>query len=206
MAARASLGSTCSNHDGPSRGGGAVGMTGQRACSRMVGPSIDLRGQVSIVVTAALCHAPKRPTRRIRLRHRNSCDSLTTHITRGGAGVLRRPGGRAPPAGQAAWPGPALGRRVLPILLALLGGQTPVEQWPTQRPQSKRSKRRRTDHAREIAQAETAAGDRPDAGQTRTSAPPGELVVLQWPERARRPRGGCARRGRVGRPARWHRG
>ncbi len=72
---------------------------------------------------------------------------------------------------------------LLPVLLALLGGQTPVQQWPTQQPT--RSKQRRTDHAREIAQAETAASDRPDAGQAPTSAPPGEVVVLQWPERVR---------------------
>ncbi|MFD5192823.1 transposase [Streptomyces sp. NPDC058357] len=45
---------------------------------------------------------------------------------------------------------------LLPVLLELIGGNIPVEKWPTQL-----SKRKRTEHAREVAQRAAAAADRP---------------------------------------------
>ncbi|MFC8094828.1 transposase [Streptomyces sp. NPDC057301] len=51
---------------------------------------------------------------------------------------------------------PKADTELLPMLLELIGGNIPVEQWPTQL-----SKKKRTEHAREVAQAAAAAADRP---------------------------------------------
>lgn len=51
---------------------------------------------------------------------------------------------------------PKADTELLPVLLKLIGGNIPVEKWPTQL-----SKRQRTEHAREVAQAASAAADRP---------------------------------------------
>ncbi|MBE4737573.1 transposase [Streptomyces caniscabiei] len=51
---------------------------------------------------------------------------------------------------------PKADTELLPVLLELIGGNIPVEKWPTQL-----SKRQRTEHAREVAQASAAAADRP---------------------------------------------
>ncbi|NED55060.1 hypothetical protein G3I24_29745, partial [Micromonospora aurantiaca] len=45
---------------------------------------------------------------------------------------------------------------LLPLLLELLGGHTPVEAWPTQMPKAKR-----IEHAREDLQGRAAGADRP---------------------------------------------
>src|ERR1035441_4973801 len=45
---------------------------------------------------------------------------------------------------------------LLPLLLDLIGGLIPVDAWPTQM-----SRQQRTAHARETAQADQAAADRP---------------------------------------------
>ncbi|WP_217369816.1 Mu transposase C-terminal domain-containing protein [Nonomuraea antri] len=76
---------------------------------------------------------------------------------------------------------------LLPVLLELIGSKIPVSQWPTQM-----TKTQRTDHAREIAQADAAQTDRP------AQNPPGDgtgpaastagdrsnLTALRWPQRA----------------------
>ncbi|MFD9226145.1 hypothetical protein ACFWDI_40560 [Streptomyces sp. NPDC060064] len=75
---------------------------------------------------------------------------------------------------------------LLPVLLELLGGAAPVEQWPTAM-----SKGKRAQHARRSAQAAAARADRPaDRAESRPkpSRPPGEdgeVVPLQWPRQAR---------------------
>jgi hypothetical protein len=51
---------------------------------------------------------------------------------------------------------PKADAELLPVLLELIGGNVPVDQWPTQL-----SKKQRTEHAREVAQAAAAAADRP---------------------------------------------
>ncbi|MEH0420754.1 transposase [Streptomyces sp. B21-083] len=60
---------------------------------------------------------------------------------------------------------PKADTELLPVLLELIGGSIPVEQWPTQL-----SKRQRTEHAREVAQAAAAAADRP-AGVVKKESP-----------------------------------
>jgi hypothetical protein len=50
---------------------------------------------------------------------------------------------------------------LLPVLLELLAGHAPVDQWPTQQ----QPKRRRTARAREAAQTTAAARDRPRQGE-----------------------------------------
>ncbi|MDX3486623.1 transposase [Streptomyces sp. ID05-18] len=83
---------------------------------------------------------------------------------------------------------------LLPILLELIGGNVPVAQWPTQL-----SKKQRTEHAREVAQAAAAAADRPADTAAKTAPPQpetvpaapagsgdGKIVPLRWRERARR--------------------
>jgi hypothetical protein len=54
---------------------------------------------------------------------------------------------------------PRSDRELLPVLLELLGGTTPVDQWPTQL-----GKQQRGEHAREATQAAAVAADRPDDG------------------------------------------
>ncbi|OII65551.1 transposase [Streptomyces sp. CC53] len=87
---------------------------------------------------------------------------------------------------------PKSDRELLPVLLEVIGGKIPVEQWPTQL-----TKKQRTEHAREVTQAAAAAADRP-ATATTTAAQPapaavpparmgsddGKVVPLRWRERA----------------------
>lgn len=77
---------------------------------------------------------------------------------------------------------PQSDEELLPVLLDLLGGNTPVQQWPTQL-----SKQQRTGHAREVAQAEAASADR--VSQPRTDNTDDEAsddaAVLRWDKRAR---------------------
>jgi hypothetical protein len=54
---------------------------------------------------------------------------------------------------------------LLPVLLELLGGHSPVERWPTQL-----GKQQRTGHAREAAQARAAEADRPVAPDPTTGS------------------------------------
>ncbi|WP_329165785.1 transposase [Streptomyces sp. NBC_01527] len=82
---------------------------------------------------------------------------------------------------------------LLPLLLDLIGGRVPVDQWPT-----RLTKAQRTEHSREEAQAAAAAADRPKpALATAVPAPvgvpaphdvsdiePSNVVPLQWRERA----------------------
>ncbi|MFE7704954.1 transposase [Streptomyces sp. NPDC057486] len=99
---------------------------------------------------------------------------------------------------------PKADTELLPILLELIGRNIPVSQWPTQL-----SKKERTEHAREMAQAAAAAADRPSAATDATDAtdkkrrkrqaspPPvvtvptaragsdhGRVIPLRWKERA----------------------
>ncbi|OII61995.1 transposase [Streptomyces sp. CC53] len=75
---------------------------------------------------------------------------------------------------------------LLPLLLELIGGHIPVEQWPT-----RLNKSQRIEHAREMAQTAAAAADRPtgasEGGAGKRAAPDeGDNVVpLRWRERAR---------------------
>ncbi|SCK34169.1 Integrase core domain [Streptomyces sp. ScaeMP-e48] len=64
---------------------------------------------------------------------------------------------------------------LLPVLLELIGGNIPVEKWPTQL-----SKRKRTEHAREVAQRAAAAADRPaNAIKKETLAPPATVPAAR---------------------------
>jgi hypothetical protein len=75
---------------------------------------------------------------------------------------------------------------LLPLLLELIGGSIPVASWPTQIPKAKR-----TEHAREVAQADAARADRPtlptaDATGGVLDAPDhANVTPLRWPQRAR---------------------
>ncbi len=75
---------------------------------------------------------------------------------------------------------------LLPLLLELIGGSIPVVSWPTQIPKAKR-----TEHAREVAQADAARADRPtllaaDATGGVLDAPDhANVTPLRWPQRAR---------------------
>jgi hypothetical protein len=74
---------------------------------------------------------------------------------------------------------------LLPLLLDLLGGRTPVDAWPTQMPKAKR-----IEHAREDLQGRAAGADRPHAatlGEPQMPAKAGTdtVVPLRRPERAR---------------------
>jgi len=74
---------------------------------------------------------------------------------------------------------------LLPLLLELIGGSIPVASWPTQIPKAKR-----TEHAREVAQADAARADRPtlptaDATGGVLDAPDhANVTPLRWPQRA----------------------
>ncbi|MEU1891192.1 transposase [Streptomyces pristinaespiralis] len=83
---------------------------------------------------------------------------------------------------------PKADTELLPALLELIGRNVPVEQWPTQL-----TKRQRTEHAREVAQAAAAAADRPatppvEVAPLSPSAPAnadtGKVFQLRWRERA----------------------
>jgi hypothetical protein len=87
---------------------------------------------------------------------------------------------------------PKADTELLPVLLKLIGGNIPVEKWPTQL-----SKRQRTEHAREVAQAAAAASDRPAnsvkkepptqhaaAPPARAGTPDGNVVPLRPKDRA----------------------
>jgi hypothetical protein len=77
---------------------------------------------------------------------------------------------------------PKTDEELLPVLLELIGGLIPVSQWPT-----RMSKNQRAEHAREHAQAATAALDRPaepviEHGEAENEA---AVIPMRWPERAR---------------------
>ncbi len=59
---------------------------------------------------------------------------------------------------------------LLPLLLDLLGGVTPVPQWPTQTSPTRVGRRHRTEQAREVTRAAAAHGDRPPAATASGSA------------------------------------
>jgi hypothetical protein len=73
---------------------------------------------------------------------------------------------------------------LLPVLLDLLGGNVPVDQWPTQL-----SKQDRLQHSREVHQATAASADRPvdqSRDEPASAAKSGAAVIpLQWAGRAR---------------------
>ena len=74
---------------------------------------------------------------------------------------------------------------LLPLLLKLLGAHVPVDQWPGQM-----TRQQKKHQAREAAQSEAAAGDRPagssgQPGKPAESHEPATVVPLRWPERAR---------------------
>jgi hypothetical protein len=77
---------------------------------------------------------------------------------------------------------PRTDEELLPLLLELVGGNIPVERWPTQM-----TRAQRTEHARELAQGAAAAADRPEratAGGRVTARDQGNVVALRWPQRA----------------------
>ncbi|MFF1511261.1 transposase [Streptomyces sp. NPDC058326] len=90
---------------------------------------------------------------------------------------------------------PKSDKELLPVLLEVIGGKIPVDQWLTQL-----TKKQRTEHAREVTQAAAAAADRPadaTAAQpvsaasapttvpaARTGSDDGKVVPLRWRERA----------------------
>ena len=92
-------------------------------------------------------------------------------------------------AARAAGLQPRSDAELLPLLLDLVGGLIPVDKWPTQM-----SRQQRTAHARETAQADQAAADRPapatpaaaqarqDDGNTGTDA---AVVPMRWRDQAR---------------------
>jgi len=78
---------------------------------------------------------------------------------------------------------------LLPLLLDLIGGLIPVDEWPTQM-----SRQQRTAHARESAQADQAAADRPApaapaAAQARqdngNAGADAAVVPMRWRDQAR---------------------
>jgi hypothetical protein len=77
---------------------------------------------------------------------------------------------------------PKTDTELLPVLLELVGSKIPVSQWPTQMKKSQR-----VEHAREVLQAEAAAGDRPqpraDAKSVTAAMGDGDIPRL-WPQRA----------------------
>ncbi|WP_435279422.1 transposase [Streptomyces sp. 1222.5] len=87
---------------------------------------------------------------------------------------------------------PKADTELLPVILELIGGNIPVKKWPTQL-----SKRQRTEHAREAAQAAAAAADRPanavkkepqaqpaSIPAARAGSPDGKVVPLRPKDRA----------------------
>jgi len=89
-------------------------------------------------------------------------------------------------AARAAGLQPRSDAELLPLLLDLVGGLIPVDSWPTQM-----SRQQRTAHARESAQADQAAADRPaPAEQEATAAGQGgnnsaAVVPMRWRDQAR---------------------
>jgi transposase InsO family protein len=82
-------------------------------------------------------------------------------------------------AAKAAGLAPRTDAELLPVLLDLVGGRVPVSSWPTQM-----EKKKRTGHAREAAQGQAAASDRP-----RPAGPGGGTVLplrpgTGWEQRA----------------------
>lgn len=85
---------------------------------------------------------------------------------------------------------PKTDAELLPVLLEIIGGKIPVAQWPTQL-----TKKQRTEHAREVAQAAAAAADRPTSATGTSPASPttpvqtppsadGKVMPLHWQDRA----------------------
>jgi len=72
---------------------------------------------------------------------------------------------------------------LLPVLLELIGSRIPVSQWPTQM-----TKAQRTEHAREVTQAQAAREDRPASPSGAAGATPANVTPLRstpgWPQRA----------------------
>ena len=79
---------------------------------------------------------------------------------------------------------PVTDAELLPELLELIGSSVPVSQWP-----ARMSKAQRTGHAREAAQADAAAADRPHGQEDTAPAAAGPassgVTPLRWPERSR---------------------
>lgn len=67
---------------------------------------------------------------------------------------------------------------LLPLLLKLLGAHVPVDQWP-----ARLTKQQKKDHAREAAQSDASAADRPSTPSEEPQL--GSVVPLRWPDRAR---------------------
>ena len=88
-------------------------------------------------------------------------------------------------AAKAAGLKPKSDAELLPLLLKLIGGHIPVDQWPSQM-----AKKERKTTAREVAQGAATAADRPEPVATEPdramprSAENGVVVELQWPDRA----------------------
>ena len=91
-------------------------------------------------------------------------------------------------AARAAGLQPRSDAELLPLLLDLIGGLIPVDAWPTQM-----SRQQRTAHARETAQADQAAADRPapatpaaaGARQDGDACADAAVVPLRWRDQAR---------------------
>ena len=82
---------------------------------------------------------------------------------------------------------PRTDAELLPVLLDLIASRFPVGQWPTQL-----TKAQRIEHAREVAQADAAAADRPRGREDKDPGRPGPVIPadsvvtpLRWPERSR---------------------
>ncbi|MFF2778974.1 transposase [Streptomyces sp. NPDC058052] len=79
---------------------------------------------------------------------------------------------------------PKTDAELLPLLVDVIGLHTPVAHWPT-----RLKKSQRTEYARDVIQANTAAADRPAprAEEEPAARAAGETVVhLHWPDQARR--------------------
>lgn len=80
---------------------------------------------------------------------------------------------------------PRTDSELLPLLLDLLRGVTPVQAWPTQMGSTQMGKQQRTGHAREVAQGGAAGADRPAtpaagvAGTDRSA----DVVAIRWADR-----------------------
>ena len=88
-------------------------------------------------------------------------------------------------AARAAGLRPRSDTELLPLLLDLIGGLIPVDAWPTQM-----SRQQRTAHARESAQADQAAADRPApaapaTAQARQDDGDTAAVPMLWRDQAR---------------------